>query len=65
MHHEYILILQLFKVLLGGASADRRFNPARANTTSGLSYTDAGVAADGNELVLYSVRGRNCNGEGN
>ncbi|MBI2584189.1 MAG: hypothetical protein HYW25_05960 [Candidatus Aenigmarchaeota archaeon] len=46
------------------ASADRSFNPARVNTTSGLTYTDAVVVADGNELVLYSIRGRNRNGEG-
>ncbi|MBI2584183.1 MAG: hypothetical protein HYW25_05930 [Candidatus Aenigmarchaeota archaeon] len=44
------------------ASADQSFNPARVNTTSGLQYTDAGVAGDGNELVLYSVRGRKANG---
>ena len=47
-----------------GDALDRSFDPIRIGAVTGTTYTDAGAVGDGNGLVSYRIRGRNCNGEG-
>jgi len=44
---------------------DRAFTPTRVSTVTATGYTDVNAVGDGNDLIFYSVRGVNCNGEGN